>query len=80
MCKEKNFYTKKFKEILLTKNYSNGNIIMKKTKEKEKNMNRRSAKAVERERESESDSFDNIVCMNNKKGNIGLSGIYYDTG
>ena len=43
-------------------------------------MNRRTVEAVERERERESYSLDNIVCINNKKGNIGLSGKYYDTG
>ena len=34
----------------------------------------------ERERERESYSLNNIVCMNNKKGNTSLSGKYYDTG
>ena len=45
-------------------------------------MSTRTIEAVEREREREreSHSLDNIVCMNNKKGNMGLSGIYYDTG
>ena len=47
-------------------------------------MNHRTVGAVEREREREREresySLDNIVCMNNKKDNIGLSGIYYDTG
>ena len=43
-------------------------------------MNCRTVEAVERERERESHSLDNIVYINNKKGNIGLSGIYYDTG
>ena len=47
-------------------------------------MNRRTVEAVERERERErereSHSLNNIVCINNKKGNMGLSGIYYDTG
>ena len=34
----------------------------------------------ERERERESYSLDNIVYIDNKRGNIGLSGKYYDTG
>ena len=43
-------------------------------------MNCRTVEAVERERERESHSLDNIVYINNKKGNMDLSGIYYDTG
>ena len=43
-------------------------------------MNCRTVEAVERERERESHNLDNIVCMNNKKGNMGLSGNYNDTG
>ena len=34
----------------------------------------------ERERERESYSLENIVCINNKKGNISLFGNYNDTG
>ena len=40
----------------------------------------RTVEAVERERERESHSLNNIVYINNKRGNIGLSGKYYDTG
>ena len=42
----------------------------------------RTVEAVERERERERESYslNNIVCTNNKKGNIDLSGKYYDTG
>ena len=45
-------------------------------------MKDRSVEAVEREREREreSHSLNNIVYINNKRGNIGLSGKYYDTG
>ena len=47
-------------------------------------MKDRTAEAVEREREREREresySLDNIVNIKNKKGNIGLSGKYYDTG
>ena len=43
-------------------------------------MNCRMTETVERERERESYSLNNIVYIKNKKGNIGLSGKYYDTG
>ena len=42
--------------------------------------NPETVEAVERERERESHSLNNIVYINNKRGNIGLSGKYYDTG
>ena len=47
-------------------------------------MNNRTVEAVEREREREREresySLNNIEYIKNKKGNIDLSGMYYDTG
>ena len=53
---------------------------MREQKKGQESMKDRTIGTVERERERESYSLENTVYINNKKGNIDLSGKYNDTG